>query len=68
MAPIEKLNLELRWWTKRKEIDDDLCYVCEAAADVLDRTRRLCEAIDNYTKEPNGRNWTEVILARKELK
>ena len=64
----KKLLLELRWWGKRDDIESDLSYLCEDAEEAIAATERLCEAIDNYTKEPNARNWTEVLLARKEMR
>lgn len=64
----KKLLLELRWWGNRDDIDSDLSYLCEDAEEVVVATERLCEAIDSYTKEPNARNWTEVLLARKVLR
>ena len=64
----KKLLLELRWWGNRDDVDSDLSYLCEDAEEAIVATERLCEAIDNYTKEPNARNWTEVLLARKELR
>ena len=64
----KKLFLELHWWGNRDDIDSDLSYLCEDVGEAIVAAERLCEAIDNYTKEPNARNWTEVLLARKELR
>ena len=63
-----KLIRELRWWASRDDIDHDLCYACDDAADALGRACKLVEALDKYTREPNARNWTEVIIVRKELR
>ena len=64
----KKLLLELRWWASRDDVDHELSYTCDDAADAIGRACKLCEAIDRYTKEPNARNWTEVILTRKAFK
>jgi len=63
MERLARIIRELRWWADR-----DAISVCDYAADVIEKAGKLAEALDNYTKEPNSRNWTEVILARKELR
>ena len=68
MAPIGRLIRELRWWGDSNDIDHDLCYACDDAADALDRACKLAGALDKYTKEPNARNWTDVLHARKAFK
>ena len=68
MMNFKKLLLELRWWASRDDVDHDLVYACDDAADALDRACKLAGAIDNYTKEPNARRWTDVLHARKAFK
>ena len=68
MAPIGRLIRELRWWASRDDIDHDLVYTCDDTADALNRACKLAGALDKYTREPNARNWTDVLHARKAFK
>ena len=69
MDRVRKLIQELRWWADRDDdLDHDLCNACYDAADVLDKACGLADAIDRYTRQPDATNWTEVLIARKELK
>lgn len=40
---------ELRWIANRDDIDHEICFACDDAADIIELTCKLLDAIDRAT-------------------
>jgi hypothetical protein len=62
---------ELRWIASRDDIDHNICYDCDDAADVIDLTCNLLDSIDRATllgKLPNNPFFNDIRAKREALR
>jgi len=62
---------ELRWIANKDDIDHDICFVCDDAADVIELTCKLLDAIDRATELgelPNNPIVNEIRSRREALR
>ena len=62
---------ELRWIANKDDIDHDICFACDDAADVVEMTCELLDAIDRATflgKLPNDPIVNEIRSRREALR
>jgi hypothetical protein len=62
---------ELRWIANRDDIDHNICYDCDDAADVIELTCRLLDSIDRATllgELPNSPIVDEIRAKREALR
>jgi len=66
----KKLLLELRWWASRDDVDHDLVYTCDDAADVIELTAELLDAIDRATEVLGSNNpyYNDIRQKREALR
>jgi len=62
---------ELRWIANRDDIDHDICFACDDAADVIELTCKLLDSIDRATelgKLPNDTIVNDIRAKRESLR
>jgi hypothetical protein len=61
---------ELRWIANKDDIHHDICFACDDAADVIERTCELLDSIDRATEVLGSNNpyYNDIRQKREALR